>query len=69
MIKCWAEKPEQRPPFDTIQMDLDDFEVSCEEKYSKYDQFVPNYRGPNTKKKGKGDKRGDQINKRKKKAK
>ena len=43
-MNCWAQKPDQRPPFDTLQQDLDDFEISCEDKYSQYDQFVPNYR-------------------------
>ena len=69
MINCWAENPEKRPPFDTLQQDLDDFEISSEAKYSKYDEYVPNYRSNATKKtQGKGGKRADQINKRKKKA-
>ena len=37
MINCWAEQPEKRPPFDTLMQDLDDFEISCEDKYSKYE--------------------------------
>ena len=69
MINCWAEQPEKRPPFDTLMQDLDDFEISCEDKYSKYDQYVPNYRpSGNKKNQGKGGKREDQIKKRKKKA-
>ena len=44
MMSCWAEKPEKRPPFDTLRQDLDDFEISMEEKYANYDEWVPNYR-------------------------
>jgi len=43
-MTCWAENPEKRPPFDTLRQDLDDFEISMEEKYANYDEWVPNYR-------------------------
>ena len=30
MMNCWAEKPDKRPPFETLRQDLDDFEISNE---------------------------------------
>ena len=71
MLNCWGEKPEKRPPFDTLRQDLDDFEISCEDKYSHYDEYVPNYRKPHREGKSKGSKsdreRSDKIKNRHKK--
>ena len=33
MLLCWHGKPEQRPSFNSLQMDLDDFQASVEQKY------------------------------------
>ena len=33
MVKCWAEKPDKRPPFETLRQELDDFEISMEDDY------------------------------------
>ena len=70
MLSCWAEKPEKRPPFDTLRQDLDDFDVSCEDKYKKYDEYVPDYQKHRKGGKSKGGKdggRSDKIKNRKKK--
>ena len=68
MMNCWAEKPDKRPPFETLRQDLDDFEISMEDKYANYDEWVPNYRktrSNNTRDK----KRDDAMQNRKKKSK
>lgn len=36
MMNCWAEKPDKRPPFETLRQDLDDFEIIMEDKYANY---------------------------------
>ena len=69
-MSCWAEKPEKRPPFETLRQDLDDFDVACEAKYDKYDEWKPNYRkDKGGGKKGGGGKRDEAMAKRKKKKK
>ena len=68
MLNCWAEKPDKRPPFETLRQDLDDFEISMEDKYANYDEWVPNYR-PTRSGKGKPNKRDNAIQNRQKKSK
>ena len=41
MIKCWAEKPEDRPAFSTLRQDLDDFDAIYESQYAHYE--LPKY--------------------------
>ena len=63
MLNCWLEKPEKRPPFDTLRQDLDDFDISCEDKYSHYDEYVPNYRKTHKEEKCKSKKSGERSDK------
>ena len=67
MMNCWAEKPDKRPPFETLRQDLDDFEISMEDKYANYDEWVPNYRKTRSNK-PRDKKRDDAMQKRKKKS-
>ena len=69
MVKCWAEKPDKRPPFETLRQELDDFEISMEDKYANYDEWVPNYRQTKSSKGGKSNKRDNAIQSRQKKPK
>ena len=69
MVKCWAEKPDKRPPFETLRQELDDFEISMEDKYANYDEWVPNYRQTKSNKGGKSNKRDNAIQSRQKKSK
>ena len=72
MLSCWAKEPEKRPPFDTLQGDLDDFEIACENKYNKkYDQYETDYKkhGGGKSKGGKGRARHDKNKKKEKKKK
>ena len=68
MLNCWAEKPDKRPPFETLRQDLDDFEISMEDKYANYDEWVPNYRQTRSNK-PRDKKRDDAMQNRKKKSK
>ena len=34
MLSCWHGRPEKRPTFNSLQMDLDDFAAVVEEKYN-----------------------------------
>ena len=68
MLSCWAQEPKNRPPMDTLQQDLDDFETAVEAKYSDYEHLVPKYETAKRPGKKGGD-REKKIQKRKKKAK
>ena len=66
MLSCWAQEPGKRPPMDTLQQDLDDFETAAQSKYADYADLVPKYQN----RKPKSNKpRDEKIKKRQKKKK
>ena len=56
MLKCWEEKPENRPPFFTLRQDLDDFDTAIEQKYHHYE--APAYKKTEKRGRKKGGKEG-----------
>ena len=66
MLSCWAQEPKKRPPMDTLQQDLDDFEVAVQDKYGNYEELVPKYHNHKPKS---SNPRNEKIKKRQKKKK
>ena len=40
MMKCWAEKPDKRPTFETLRQDLDDFEISMQDEWNIWEDEI-----------------------------